>query len=129
MLAAWARTNLGRGAAARLAPASGAAQARCCRPGAAGGCGCAPDAVFAQCAVGDTADALAVATGDRASAVAAAGWPPDLKGQMRLQQHLARTPAGLAARIAQRILALTIGMLVNTLSGRPARALAAYDGR
>ena len=37
--------------------------------------------------------------------------------------------AGLALRIAQRILALTIGMLLNTLAGRPARALAAYDGR
>jgi hypothetical protein len=48
---------------------------------------------------------------------------------MRLEQHLARTPAGLAVRIAQRILALTIGMLLNTFSGRPARALAAYDGR
>ena len=53
----------------------------------------------------------------------------NLKGQMRLEQHLARTPAGLAVRIAQRILALTIGMLLNTLNGRPARALAAYDGR
>ena len=31
--------------------------------------------------------------------------------------------------IARRILALTIGMLLNTLSGRPARVLAAYDGR
>ena len=53
----------------------------------------------------------------------------NLKGQMRLEQHLAKTPAGLAARIAQRILALTIGILLNTLAGRPARALAAYDGR
>jgi len=53
----------------------------------------------------------------------------NLKGQMRLERHLAKTPAGLALRIAQRILALTIGMLLNTLSGRPARALAAYDGR
>jgi hypothetical protein len=48
---------------------------------------------------------------------------------MRLEQHLAKTPAGLATRIAQRLLALTLGMLLNTLSGRPARALAAYDGR
>jgi hypothetical protein len=32
-------------------------------------------------------------------------------------------------RIAQRILALTIGVLLNTHAGRPARALAAYDGR
>jgi IS5 family transposase len=53
----------------------------------------------------------------------------NLKGQMRLAQHLAKTPAGLAVRIAQRILALTIGVLLNTLAGRPARALAAYDGR
>lgn len=53
----------------------------------------------------------------------------NLKGQMRLEQHLAKTPAGLCVRIAQRILALTVGILLNTLSGRPARALAAYDGR
>lgn len=53
----------------------------------------------------------------------------NLKGQMRLEQHLAKTPAGLATRIAQRLLALTLGMLLNTLAGRPARALAAYDGR
>jgi DDE family transposase len=49
----------------------------------------------------------------------------NLKGQMRLERHLAKTPA----RIAQRILALTTAMLLNTLNGRPARALAAYDGR
>jgi hypothetical protein len=53
----------------------------------------------------------------------------NLKEQMRLERHLARTAAGLAVRIAQRILALTIAMLLNTLNGRPARALAAYDGR
>ena len=53
----------------------------------------------------------------------------NLKEQMRLEHHLARTPAGLAVRITQRILALTLGMLLNTLSGRPARALAAHDGR
>ena len=53
----------------------------------------------------------------------------NLKEQMRLERHLPRTPAGLAVRIAQRILALTLGMLLNTLNGRPARALAAYDGR
>ena len=52
-----------------------------------------------------------------------------LKGQMRLERHLAKTPAGLAVRIAQRLLALTLGILLNTLAGRPARALAAYDGR
>lgn len=53
----------------------------------------------------------------------------NLKGQMRLERHLAKTPAGLAARIAQRLLALTLGILLNTLAGRPTRALAAYDGR
>ena len=53
----------------------------------------------------------------------------NLKGQMHLEQHLARTLAGLAARIAMRILALTIGMLLNTIACRPARALAIYDGR
>ncbi|MDQ2909534.1 MAG: hypothetical protein M3R26_03030 [Actinomycetota bacterium] len=45
---------------------------------------------------------------------------------MRLEQHLAKTPAGLAARIAQRLLALTLGILLNTLTPR---ALTAYDGR
>lgn len=53
----------------------------------------------------------------------------NLKGQMRLERHLAKTPAGLVVRIAQRLLALTLGILLNTLTGRPARALAAYDGR
>ena len=53
----------------------------------------------------------------------------NLKEQMRMERHLARTPAGLAVRIAQRIPALTLGMLLNRLNGRPARALAAYDGR
>jgi len=53
----------------------------------------------------------------------------NLKEQMRLARHLAKTPRGLAQRIAQRLLALTLGILLNSLSGRPARALAAYDGR
>jgi hypothetical protein len=53
----------------------------------------------------------------------------NLKGQMRLEQHLAKTPAGLAQRIAQRLLALTVGMLLNALTGRQPRALVAYDGR
>lgn len=53
----------------------------------------------------------------------------NLKEQMRLERHLAKTPRGLAQRIAQRLLTLTLGILLNTLSGRPARALAAYDGR
>ena len=53
----------------------------------------------------------------------------NLKEQMRLERHLANTPRGLAQRIAQRLLALTLGIPLNTLSGRPAGALAAYDGR
>jgi hypothetical protein len=53
----------------------------------------------------------------------------NLKEQMRLERHLAKTPPGLAQRIAQRLLALTLGILLNTLSSRPARALTAHDGR
>jgi hypothetical protein len=53
----------------------------------------------------------------------------NLKRQMRLEHHLAKTLPGLAQRIAQRLLALTLGILINTLAGRPPRALAAYDGR
>src|SRR5919109_3987310 len=53
----------------------------------------------------------------------------NLKGQMHLDHHLAKTLGGLAQRIAQRLLALTLGMLINILTGRPPRALAAYDGR
>ena len=53
----------------------------------------------------------------------------NLKRQMRLEDHLAKTLAGLVQRIAQRLLALTLGIYINTLAGRPPRALAAYDGR
>jgi Transposase DDE domain len=53
----------------------------------------------------------------------------NLKGQMRLDHHLAKTIGGLAQRIAQRLLALTLGMFCNLLAGRPSRALVAYDGR
>jgi hypothetical protein len=53
----------------------------------------------------------------------------NLKRQMRLEEHLAKTTQGLAQRIAQRLLALTLGILINTQTGRPPRALAAYDGR
>lgn len=53
----------------------------------------------------------------------------NLKCQMRLERHLAKSPAGLVQRIAQRLLALTVGMFVNALTGRPPRALVAYDGR
>jgi Transposase DDE domain len=53
----------------------------------------------------------------------------NLKRQMRLGDHLAKTVAGLAQRVAQRLLALTLGIYCNLLAGRPARALVAYDGR
>jgi hypothetical protein len=53
----------------------------------------------------------------------------NLKRQMRLEQHLAKTLPGLAQRVAQRLLALTVGVLLNIELGRPPRALAAYDGR
>jgi hypothetical protein len=53
----------------------------------------------------------------------------NLKCQMRLEHHLAKTPSGLVQRIAQRLLALTLGMLLNALAGRPPRSLVAYDGR
>lgn len=53
----------------------------------------------------------------------------DLKHKMRLDRHLAKTVPGLAQRVAQRLLALTLGMFINALIGRPPRALAAYDGR
>lgn len=53
----------------------------------------------------------------------------NLKRQMRLQEHLAKTSTGLAQRIAQRLLALTLGIYLNFHTGRPPRALAAYDGR
>lgn len=53
----------------------------------------------------------------------------NLKCQMRLEQHLAKTPSGLVQRVAQRLLALTLGMLLNALIGRQPRSLVAYDGR
>jgi len=53
----------------------------------------------------------------------------NLKRQMRLEDHLAKTLGGLVQRVSQRLLALTLGMFVNALIGRPPRALAAYDGR
>jgi hypothetical protein len=52
-----------------------------------------------------------------------------LKRQMSLHDHLAKTLPGLVARIAQRLLALTLAIYLNTLTGRAPRALAAYDGR
>jgi hypothetical protein len=53
----------------------------------------------------------------------------NLKRQMRLEDHLAKTKPGLAQRIVQRLLALTLAIYLNILTGRPPRALAAYDGR
>src|SRR5205085_12217343 len=53
----------------------------------------------------------------------------NLKRQMRLEHHLAKTLAGLAQRVAQRLLALTLGIFLNAQLGRPPRALVAYDGR
>ena len=52
-----------------------------------------------------------------------------LKRQMRMEDHLAKTLPGLAQRIVQRLLALTLAIFINGLLGRPPRALAAYDGR
>lgn len=48
-----------------------------------------------------------------------------LARQIRLETHLAKTRGGLVQRIAQRLLALTIGVYVNTLLDLRARALAA----
>lgn len=53
----------------------------------------------------------------------------NLTRQMRLEDHLAKTTPGLAQRIIQRLLALTLGIYLNIQLGRPPRALAAYDGR
>jgi len=53
----------------------------------------------------------------------------NLKRQMRMEDHLAKTLVGLAQRIAGRLLALTLCIYLNVLAGRPPRALAAYDGR
>ena len=49
-----------------------------------------------------------------------------LKYQLRLEQHLARTPAGLISRIAARVLALNAAIHLNWQLGQPARALTAY---
>ena len=53
----------------------------------------------------------------------------NLKRQMRLEEHLAKTLGGLVQRVAQRLLALTLGMFINAQLGRPLRSLVAYDGR
>ena len=53
----------------------------------------------------------------------------NLKEQMRLERHLARAAAGLPSGIAQRIPAFTLGMLLNTLTGRPHPLSPPYEGR
>jgi hypothetical protein len=53
----------------------------------------------------------------------------NLKGPLRQRDHLAKTLRGLIQRIAQRLPALTLGIFINLLTGRPARALVAYDER
>ena len=49
-----------------------------------------------------------------------------LKDQLLLEQHGGRTPAGLLARVAARILALCACINLNQRLGRPSRELAAY---
>ena len=43
----------------------------------------------------------------------------NLKGQMRLEHHLAKTLPGLAERVAQRLLALTLGILLQPARRSP----------
>ena len=51
-----------------------------------------------------------------------------LKGQLDLERHGGRTPAGICARIAQRILALTAAIWHNDhLGATIRRSLTAYD--
>ncbi|KMO94276.1 IS982 family transposase [Streptomyces roseus] len=51
-----------------------------------------------------------------------------LKGQLDLERHGARTPAGVLARVGQRILALTAAIWHNRHTGTPTtRSLIAYD--
>lgn len=51
-----------------------------------------------------------------------------LKGQLDLEQHGGRTPAGVTARVLQRILALTAAIWHNDKTGQPIhRSLTAYD--
>jgi hypothetical protein len=50
------------------------------------------------------------------------------KGQLDLERHRGRTPAGVAVRVLQRILALTAAIWHNDHTGRPVmRALTAYE--
>ena len=50
-----------------------------------------------------------------------------LKGQLDLERHGGRTPAGVCARIAQRVLALTAAIWHNDALGLNRRSLLAYD--
>jgi hypothetical protein len=51
-----------------------------------------------------------------------------LKGQPGLERHGSRTPAGLCARITQRLLAMATAIWHNWATGQPAkRSLTAYD--
>lgn len=51
-----------------------------------------------------------------------------LKGQLDLERHGARTPAGVLARVGQRILTLTAAIWHNRANGTPVtRSLIAYD--
>ncbi|MCC0095624.1 IS982 family transposase, partial [Streptomyces flavotricini] len=51
-----------------------------------------------------------------------------LKGQLDLERHGARTPAGVLARVGQRILALTAAIWHNRANATPlTRSLIAYD--
>jgi hypothetical protein len=51
-----------------------------------------------------------------------------VKGQLDLERHGGRTPAGVTVRVLQRILALTAVIWHNDQTGQPVRrSLAAYD--
>lgn len=50
-----------------------------------------------------------------------------LKGQLDLEAHGGRTPAGVCARVAQRVLALTAAIWHNDTLGLTRRSLTAYD--
>ena len=49
------------------------------------------------------------------------------KDQLSIERHGARTPQGLIARIAQRLLALAAGCWHNWLTGHPGRHFTVYD--
>ncbi|HEX3492266.1 MAG TPA: IS982 family transposase [Streptosporangiaceae bacterium] len=50
------------------------------------------------------------------------------KGQLDLERHSGRTPAGVTVRVAQRLLALTAAIWHNDRTGQPvSRSLLAYD--